>query len=209
MIDLEEPPLISAIKARDLPTIERLIASGADPNMLECSGDPALFTAVSAVEFSEDGADRELCMQVIQQLIDVGGDLCALDSEGGSILVGPIFSMQPELIKWLLKRGVDPNHGCCEPHETVYDTASFDYHFEAWMKPQLNPLNPPKPLLDDEDGYLAWLDREAEQRGYLRPGILQLLRSFGALSGKEIATTLGGSRDQAIKWTEDGWMLAS
>ena len=200
-------PLFEAIDNADLVAIARLAASGADLNIRDSLGEPALFTAVARAEFSEDGEDRERRLEVIRKLVSLGADLNALDDEGGSILIRPIFGLNTGLVEWLLRLGVDPNHGCLEPMETVFDAAILDYDFEAWIVPGLPPLNPPNGPLGDADSYLAWLDQEAGKRGYLRPAIPLLLRRFGALACEEIAAKLGGTSGQGIKWTKGGWTL--
>lgn len=206
MTECSSNPLLEAIQTADLAEIERLASTGVDLNVYDSFGEPALFKAVDAAQFAEGEADREFRLSVVRRLVDLGADLHALDDEGSGILIGPILGQQTELVEWLLNRGVDPNHGCGEPWETVYDLASFDYRFEAWIAPSLSPLDPPDTMAD-EDSYLSWLDNEAEKQGRLRPVIPLLLRRFDALTGEEMAAKLGGSSDQQIKWAKVGWQL--
>lgn len=82
-------PLFEAINNADLPEIARLVASGADVGMRDSMGEPAIFAAVAAVEFAEEGEDRERRLALVRGMIDLGADLNALCDDGGSILLGP------------------------------------------------------------------------------------------------------------------------
>jgi hypothetical protein len=201
-------PLLEAIDSANLIAIEQLAASGVDLNMRDEFGAPALFRVVSNAEFAENGADRDRWLEVIRKLVELGADLHALDAEGGSILIGPIFGLQTGLVEWLLKLGIDPNHGFSEPWETVYAAAIFDYHYEAFVQPSRPSLDPPDSECGNEDRFLAWVDRKAQERGYLRPEIPLLLRRFGALTGDEMAAKLGGVPGQRVRWIDGGWKLA-
>jgi hypothetical protein len=202
------PPLLLAIECSDGEAIERLVASGAHVNGRDEFGEPVLFRAVETVQFAA-GAERDRAIAVVSKLAELGANANALAADGASILIGPILGLDSGLVELLLRMGVDPNQGCGEPFETVYDAASFDYQYEAWFAPSLPQLVPPEGLGDDEDAYLAWLDQEAHAKGYLRPEILVLLRQFGALTGSEMAKHLGGRSGQGINWTASGWTLAS
>ncbi len=202
-------PLFAAIEDADVSAIRRLAASGSDLNMRDDLGEPVLFKAVDSLEFSEDEGERDNRLAIICELVDLGADLNGLDEVGGSILIGPVFGQQAGLVEVLLRLGVDPNHGCSDSWETVYDAAIFDYEYEAWTAPSLPPLLPLETHEDDEDRYLAWLDREAEEKSYLRPVIPILLRRFGALTATEVAAKLGASSDQKVRWTECGWAIAT
>jgi hypothetical protein len=201
-------PLFDAIESADLAAITQLASLEADLNTRDRVGDPALFTAVTGAEFAQDDDDYERRLEVIRRMVDLGADLDALGPDGGSILIAPILGLRTGLVEWLLERGVDSNHGCGEPWETIYDLASFDYDYEAWRAPSLPALAPPGDLIG-EDAVLTWLDQEAEARGYLQPTILLLLRRFGALTGSEMAVRLGGRSTDLIRWTDGGWILAS
>ena len=201
--------LFEAIKSADIAAIERLAVSGADTNMRDNYGEPALFAAVDSVHFADDAGERERCMTVVQRLADLGADINALDGDGANILVGPILGVNTDLVAFLLGLGVDPNHGCSgESYETVYDAAISDYAYEAWIAPMLPSLNESSEPTADEDCYLAWLEREAVARGYLRPDIPLLLRQHGAQTGNEMVACLGGMPGQSVRWTESGWTLA-
>ncbi|MBC2651351.1 ankyrin repeat domain-containing protein [Novosphingobium aerophilum] len=199
-------PLFEAIDNADLAEIARLVASGADVGMRDFVGEPAIFKAVTAAEFAEDGDEREQRMDVVRGLMELGASLTALDDNGRNILVGPILGLRVDMVGWLLEQGVNPNHGCAEPWETICDLAMFDYEHEAWMARGLAPLNPPSGV-ENPDAWLAWVDHEAAQLGYLRPTLPLLLRQHGALTGAEMAAKLGGTPQQGVEWKRSAWRL--
>lgn len=209
MSDAGEHALFEAIKSADIAAIGRLSAAGADMNLCDEHGEPALFTAVDSIHFADAAGERECFKVVVRALVDLGANINALDADGANILVGPILGVNADLVGFLLGLGVDPNRGCSgEAGESVYDAASFDYRYEAWFAPSLPALDPPEGIGEDEDAYLSWLDQEAQAKEYLRPEIPMLLRQHGALTGRELATRLGGRPEQSIRWTKAGWTLA-
>ena len=199
-------PLFEAINNADLVEIAGLVASGADVGMRDFVGDAAIFKAVAAAEFAEDNEEREQRMDVIRGLIELGASLTVLADNGGNILMGPVLGLRPDIVEWLLEQGVNPNHGCAEQWETICDLAMFDYEHEAWMARGLPPLNPPSSV-ENLDAWLAWVDHEAAQLGYLRPTIPLLLRRYGALTGAEMALKLGGTPQQGVEWKGAAWRL--
>lgn len=206
----EEPmtPLFAAIRNADCDAIERLAEEGADLNERDAEGEPALFVAIGAVTMSDGETERERRFKVVRKLVDLGADRHALGLDGYNILIDPVLGLQPGLLADLLSLAIDPNRGCGEPWETVYDAACFDYEYEAWLAPSLPSLCPGEEFRGNEDEYLGWLDREASARGYIRPEMLLMLRRFGAKSGSELAEQLGGSAKQGIRWSDAGWILA-
>ena len=209
MSDESGHALFEAIKSADIAAIERLAATGADMNLRDNHGEPAIFAGADNAHFADDASERERFKVVVRTLVDLGANINALDSDGTNILIGSIFGVNADLVAFLLELGVDPNHGCSgEPWESVYDAASFDYRYEAWFAPSLPALDPPEGIGENEDAYLSWLDQEAQTKGYLRPKIPMLLRKHGALTGSELAARLGGLPGQSIRWTDGGWALA-
>ena len=129
-------------------------------------------------------------------------------NDGASILIGPIFSQDMAMVAFLLARGVEPNHGCGEPWETVYELALFDYCYEAGLvfgKQDDEPAAPDEG--EGEEAYLVHLDRRAEAKGHLGPEIPRLLRRYGALSNSEMSRKLGSDRSERIRWRDGRWHL--
>lgn len=208
-MDNESDKLTGAVLVFDIAAIRRLAAEGADLNARDQFGDPFLFNALfHTAPYDETAKADGARYEIIPTLLDLGADPHQLAGDGASILIGPIFSQDAKMVELLLMRGVDPNRGCCDPWDTVYEVASTDYDYEAWIKPDPAPAFPDLADTDDEDLYLRRLDEEAQARGMLRPVIPLLLRKHGALSNREMARKLGGSGSERIEWREDGWRLA-
>ena len=197
----------NAILRGDMKRLARMEAAGADLNAIGQFAEPLIFEAVREASNADDQEDRARRLKVVDWLIAHGADTAALPEDGGSILVDPIFAQASDVLEHLLGSGVDPNHGCGEPWETVLSLAIFDYHYESWIAPN-------KPLFvtdyrdyETVDEYLAALGREAKDKGYPSPKIPLLLRKSGALTSNEVATNLGGAPDQPVRWTGGGWAL--
>jgi ankyrin repeat protein len=205
----EDDPFIKALWEFDIPAVRRLVAEGADLNARDAYGDPYLFEATYNSR-SHDGAGAfdPRPYALVEALIELGADPRQLADDGGSILLGPMFSQDARMMELLLKNGVDPNNGCGEPWETVYSLASFDYWYEAWAKPGGEPGREPSDAeLGDENAYLRYLDDEAIAADRPRPDILAVLRRYGALSNRDMARKLGGEGSEAIVWRDGGWHL--
>ena len=208
-MDEEFDWLRKAVRAFDIPELRRLAAGGADLNGQDAFGEPFLFHALFAASHYDEASkvDRRR-YDVIASLIELGADPHQLGRDGGSILIGPIFSQDAAMVQLLLEYGVDPNRGCGEPWETVFELASFDYRYEAWINSGDSAPEFPKGInIDDEDDLLRYLDQDARTSGRLRPDILILLRKYGALSNHEITLKIGGNGSERIEWRDDRWCL--
>ena len=199
--------LSNALVHRGAAEVFRLVAAGADVNARDADGQPFL-SHVIFIEAPYDGEpDPAPWLDLIATLIDMGADPSLLDADGGSILIGPIFSQSEEMLELLLSRGVDPNRGCSETWETVYDLADFDYHYEVGLTCQEVPAVTMPEQANDEDGWVQQLDIQARERGLLRPALLLVLRRYGALSNREMARKLGGDGSEQIVWLDDRWQM--
>ncbi|MDH7639487.1 ankyrin repeat domain-containing protein [Sphingomonas oryzagri] len=197
--------LLDAAERADIAALRRAVASGADLNACGRCGESFLGEAMARVM---SGENRERRCEIVTALIDLGADPAALCDEGTSILIGPIFAQDADMLRLLLERGVDPNRGCGERWESVYDTADFDYWFEAWEQiPGPSLGDPTAEERADPNAYLRFLDREAVAKGRPRPVLLAILRQHGALTGAEIARRLGGSDAKPVEWCVDRWIL--
>lgn len=204
----ESDPLTMAVLGFDIPDCTALWQPERTSTRDEF-GEPALFNAVFAMShYDQVTKANGRRYDVITALIDLGADPCQLADDGASILIGPIFSQDTAMVALLLARGVDPNQGCGEPWETVYELALFDYCHEAGLVFGKQDDEPPAP--DDAEGeeaYLVHLDRRAEAKGNRGPEIPRLLRRYGALSNSEMSRKLGSDRSGRIHWRNGRWHL--
>jgi len=205
----EHMALVNALIHNGEAELFRLIAAGADINAHDKAGAPFVSSAVTLTAPPEHAPDPRPWLELIGKLIDLGADPTLLDDEGMSILVGPIFSQSTEMLELLLSRGVDPNHGCSEPWETIYDLAEFDYRHDVYLWAPVELGEPERRPQEDEDAWIDRLDRNALERGLQRPNLLSLLRRYGALSRRETALKLGGDGSESILWSDGRWRIRS
>jgi len=204
LTDLAE--LKDAIARYDLGALERLAKAGADLNQCDSYGTPLLHDAVMYHLGPCSPEDQAKAHQLIAKLIDLGANPNQLEYDGGNILICPIFAMDEAMVALLLAHGVDPNRGCSEPFESVYDAAVFDYYYEAWLQLPGPELAAPSPAdKGGEDAWLRFLGREAAAKGRPAPKICQLLREHGALSKDEIAAKLSPAQGERVEWRDVEW----
>ena len=199
--------LIDAWINRGEAELFRLIADGADINGRDKWGETLLSKAITLAAPNLYAPDSQPWLKIITALIDLGADPTLLDDEGMSTLTSAIFEQGDEMLELLLSRGVDPNRGCGDPWETVYDMAEFDYRYEVYTIGLTGVEAPAWDAQSDEDTWLRQLDQHAEAHGLTRPTLLLLLRRYGALSGREMARKLGGAAGDPIVWRDDRWQL--
>lgn len=196
-----------AIDQGDIDEIERVVRDGYDLNARDRSGSPFLFRAIERCWRPPPfGPVRHRC-QTVCALIDLGADPHAFDEHGASVLIAPIFNNDLPMLKMLLDKGVDPNRGCGEPYETLYDLASFDYYYEAWIQKSLEFPLVPASVRVSADSLMRYLDEQAIAHNTLRPTILYALRNKGALDHREMTEWLGGRAEQSVTWDGNAWRL--
>ena len=94
----QDPPLIEAVKRQDTEAVNRLLASGADPNVRQSDGATALHWAVHR----ED-------TEIVTSLIEVGADVDAVNRLGASALFLAAQGGNASMLLRLLESGADPN----------------------------------------------------------------------------------------------------
>jgi uncharacterized protein len=127
-----ESPLADAAKQRDMYTVEQLLASGSDPNVLGEFSTPALHWVVYYDELAlteqmlEAGADANLRNPVtgvtplslaltgtnpalVAALLDAGADPNARMPDGDTHLMIAARDGMPEFVKLLLEHGAEPD----------------------------------------------------------------------------------------------------
>ena len=211
LCEQEFGPLLAAIGRVDQEAVRHLISEGHDVNARAPFGEPLLFQAIWHVDLAPASARRRCAL--LSLLMDLGADPHMLGDEEESILIGPILAQDEAVLTLLLERGVDPNRGCAERHETAYDAAEFDYVYEAWISPNADRGGSSTAMLAspdfdyrlEADRYVRFLDDQALMAGRLRPRLLYLLREFGAKSQGEIARDLTGDAHRQVEWRDGVW----
>ena len=184
----------------------RQAEGGANLNAQAPDGTPFLHWLMSMIGSHQRLTSKER-VTLITTLLDLGADPHVLDGDGNSILLEAVLDYDLAMLKLLLERGVDPNCGCGEPFETLYDFALFDFDFEfgaMWTEPVSTSLAEDRA---DADVWLRRLDREAQLGGCRRPDYLFLLRRHGAQTSPEMARGLGGKSSDGIVWHDGQWRL--
>lgn len=199
--------LMAAIASANIPELRHLVAAGADINVRNEYGQPFLDQAIFFTAPVDELECPDQRCELIGAVLDLGADPNLLDKDGSSVLIGPIFSRDQAMLELLLERGVDPNHGCGDSFETVYDLADFDYWYESGFFTPTPTTAPIAEVRAETDAYLRFLDEAAQKAGRLRPELLFILRRHGALTGGEVARSLGGEGSESIVWRDGRWHL--
>ncbi|KAF7366415.1 MHC-I C-terminus family protein [Mycena sanguinolenta] len=107
---LRSSPLGGAAQNDNLPTMQLLLGAGADPNLRNRDGFVPLFKAVS--------------VSAAQALLDAGAHIHATDNAGRNAVTHRVVE-GGEALRFLLERGVDPNH--------VDEEGWTPLHYACWV----------------------------------------------------------------------------
>ena len=97
----EKTPLISAVKGRDLPTVESLIASGADVNARGSSFDWGKTAIIEAAIRGDD--------EISKRLLRAGANVNGVDNYGDTALMAAAEFGHADLAQLLIEYGADVN----------------------------------------------------------------------------------------------------
>ena len=97
-----QPPLHVAVDGGNLPAVKALVECGAQINVQDSAGRPALHIAIFNLG-EEDSGD------LIDYLLDNGADPNTLDLEGGSALHYAVLRGDPKIVERLIKAGANVN----------------------------------------------------------------------------------------------------
>ena len=102
-------PLLMAAKVADAPLVRRLLALGADPTLATAENTTVLMVAagVGIASPGEDGGTEEEAFDCLQVVLDVGGDINALDDNGETALHGAVYRLAPSVVRLLLDHGAE------------------------------------------------------------------------------------------------------
>ena len=119
--------LLDACNNWDMEKIQSTLQKGANINCLDKDGESVLQKVVEFykshnVKFSKDYSKEELkeieaenemkCMNIVDFLLSQGAEINLFGFEGLSPLVCAYYEGSPEMIKFLLDRGAEPNVNC-------------------------------------------------------------------------------------------------
>lgn len=110
-------PLLQAVRDGDLPALHRIVATGADVNMLV----EGMFRPLS-----HPGAGDRLA--VVRFLLAHGADPQLPGYDGASALDLWAYEGEATIVKELLEHGADPNLGCAPTRETPLHYAASRGH---------------------------------------------------------------------------------
>ena len=111
-----DPALIASIEAGDAQKLETLLAQGADPNMTDSTGQPAITLVTKApvalMEFGElrSGGSQQVVKyrhhaQVVILLVQYGANVNVKNVEGWTPLMQAKAAEETELVTFLIKAG--------------------------------------------------------------------------------------------------------
>lgn len=171
--------ICDAACAGDLDKLRQLAAEGADFNEVDESGTSPLLEVIEEL----CPVDNPCRYDVVSTLLALGADPNIFDEDGYGSLTVPMFRMDVPMLRLLLESGADPNkHPGYDDSQSFYDYAEMDYEIvHLWVPDKPNDVE-----IENPDLYLRFLDRMAIKYNCARPEHLHLLRSYGALSKKEM-----------------------
>ncbi len=112
-----DTPLARAAESGDRPQIVRLLAEGADPNVLDAGGQTPLMRAVNSGHF-----------KLVGVLVTRGADSELRDtSSGRTALLHAIHGRQMDAARALLNSGADPNTASADGRTPLMMAASYGY----------------------------------------------------------------------------------
>jgi len=185
--------ILNAAYAGDTDKLRQLAAEGADFNEIDKSGDTPLHEAIMEI----CSVDNPWRYEVVSTLLKLGADPNILGEFGDGPLTIAMYRMDVPMLRMLLESGADPNKPAGSfDSESFYDLAEWDYEF---LHCSPYPDKPSDAEIEDPDLYLRFLDRMAIKCNYVRPEHLYLLRSYGALSKKEMERQGAGPETQMLE----------
>ncbi len=102
-------PLLMAAKTADLPYLSTLLELGADPNITNVDGATPIMAAagVGVRAVGEEAGTEPEVLEALQFLIDLGGNVNAVDKNGETAMHGAAYRNFPEVVTFLAEHGAD------------------------------------------------------------------------------------------------------
>ncbi|MEX2650136.1 MAG: ankyrin repeat domain-containing protein [Alphaproteobacteria bacterium] len=172
--------LIAAVRDGDIAEVERLLASGVEPNATGADGNPALVYALMADQ-----------AEAARRLVDAGADVNALASNGWSALMIAAYRGNADLVRLLVEHGASTNYVAGDGlSASLLAEASGSEDAVVLLRPK-EAATVPEPVEEPE---------AAEER--VAPE--QLLMAAGAGDLGEVNRLLSAGIDPNVK-DADGW----
>ncbi len=102
-------PLLMAAKVADAPLVRVLLELGADPTLTTEENTTLLMVAagVGIASPGEDGGTEAEAFECMQVVLDLGGDINAVDDNGETALHGAVYRLAPSVARLVLDHGAD------------------------------------------------------------------------------------------------------
>lgn len=125
-----EPPLIQAVMYGDFQECEALLDGGADPNVRDSDGAPALLLAIMEVgpesQARHSDADHETGQRIAEALLKHGADVNTTDRDGNAALYAAVFN-SPKQVGFLLSHGANPNLQNAEGQSALHEAVKAEH----------------------------------------------------------------------------------
>jgi hypothetical protein len=166
-MNAETRKLFWAADEGDLASIKASIERSADVNAVNSFGDTPLIVAIA----SERSDTR---IEILNLLLDSGADPDYKGDENCGVLYQAVLLKDPEVMDLLLSAGADPNF--LLDGKLLYERALFDYLYDAFNLKL--PLEPTEQDSANEEAWLDFLERCADEVGVFRPEFLRSLLKY-------------------------------
>ena len=102
-------PLLMAAKVADAPLVRQLLELGADPTITTTENTTLLMVAagVGIASPGEDGGTEDEAHECMQVVLELGGDVNAVDDNGETALHGAVYRLAPSVVQLLLDHGAE------------------------------------------------------------------------------------------------------
>ena len=103
-------PFLLAADRADTGLMRELLELGADPQLPNANGTTPLLAAagVGTTSPDEEAGDESEALEAVNLLLDLGGDINAVDNNGDTAMHGAAYNAYPLVAKLLASRGADP-----------------------------------------------------------------------------------------------------
>lgn len=102
-------PLLMAAKVADAPLVRVLLELGADPTLTTEENTTLLMVAagVGIASPGEDGGTEAEAFDCMQLVLELGGEINAVDDNGETALHGGVYRLAPSVVQLLIDHGAD------------------------------------------------------------------------------------------------------